>query len=280
MHLQGGWTCQINTRGYFCNIQKVSAVHQSALAAYFRWQQLLDLSWTIQSLALFWYVLLQKENFLWSILLKKVFPFEIIGVILILCFKGSSQLTAHVPKVRGSHGVLGSTVSVNIWICALLFSWAGVWSQAVQRASWKGGPQLVWSFIYCVNFLLTATKISPSFPDTQLFPFLKLTCLKAALFPVVTGAGSHECGMHSLPQAERLRVTFPWLLLNLPMMFGELVWAYFPDSVSILVPDLMESWQQKWEAVEDVRSQMCFQGQNQELLASSREIMEITSETR
>lgn len=157
------------------------------------------------------------------------------------------------------------------------FSWAGVWSQAVQRASWKGAHQLVWSFIYCVNFSVPATKISPSFPDTQLFPFLKPPCLKVALFPAVINAGSHECGMHSLPQVEGLGVTFPWLLLNLPMMFGELDWAFCPDS--FLEPDLMGSWLPSVEQ-RKTRSQVCPQGQNQEFVANSRMIMKITSETR
>lgn len=98
------------------------------------------------------------------------------------------------------------------------------------KGALKGAPRLVWLFIYCVNFLLPATEISPSFLDTQLLPFLKRTCLKAALFPVVIDAGSHECGICRLPQAEGLWVAFPWLLLNLPMMFGELVWAFCPDS--------------------------------------------------
>lgn len=124
VHLQWGWTCQINTRGYFCNIQKVSAAHQSARAPYFRWQQLLDLSWTIQSLALFGMYFSIKKISCGAFSWRGSFPFEIIRDIFILCFKCSSKFTVHISKVRGSHGMLGSTLSLNIWICAILqLSW-------------------------------------------------------------------------------------------------------------------------------------------------------------
>lgn len=115
------------------------------------------------------------------------------------------------------------------------FSWAGVWSQAVQRAH-----QLVWSFMYSVNFSVPPTKISPSFPDTQLFPFLKPPCLKASLslWSLMLDHMNVECTASH--KAEGLGVTFPWLLLNLPMMFGELDWAFCPDS--FLGPDLTGSW--------------------------------------
>lgn len=162
----------------------------------------------------------------------------------------------------------------------VLWAWTSEF-ESCSSAELEFGPRLCeeplekgllsWSgfFIYCVGFFLPATKISPSFPDTHLFPCLKLTCLKAALLPVLIAAGSHECGMNSLPQAQGLWITFPWLLLNLPVMFGELVWAFCPDLC--LYPC---AWPykilQKCEAVEDVRSQMCLQGQERRSRTSSK----------
>lgn len=122
MHLHGGQTCQINTRGYFCNIQQVSAVHQTALAAYFRWQRFIHFSWTIKSLALFGYAHLLRRIFPLKHFAEDRFPN---GDHQSHFYQPTSELPAHVPKAGSSRGVRlpgyqGVLWAHNLGISALL----------------------------------------------------------------------------------------------------------------------------------------------------------------
>lgn len=122
MHLHGGQTCQINTRGYFCNIQQASAVHQTALAAYFRWQRFIHFSWTIKSLALFGYAHLLRWIFPLKHFAEDGFPN---GDHQSHFYQPTSELPAHVPKAGSSRGVRlpgyqGVLWAHNLGISALL----------------------------------------------------------------------------------------------------------------------------------------------------------------
>lgn len=84
--------------------------------------------------------------------------------------------------------------------------------------------------------------------------------------------------MHSLPQSKGAGSYFPLAALE----FAHDVWRIRLSILPWLFP---WAWPNgiltaKCGAEEDMRSQVCPQGQNQELVASSREIMEIASETR